>query len=122
MTLYDQLYALRPNPWSLGSSRLLAVAELQGPIEGLNALAEIDPASLENYQPYHAARAYLPVGAGRRDEAPAADHRTIELATNTIERDFLVRAARHPLKWTTSPKVLWRSHVGLDDIHRAVVS
>jgi RNA polymerase sigma-70 factor, ECF subfamily len=69
----------------------VAVAELHGPIDGLNALAEIDPTSLENYQPYHAARADLLGRAGRRDEAAAAYDRAIELATNTIERDFLVR-------------------------------
>jgi RNA polymerase sigma-70 factor (ECF subfamily) len=69
----------------------VAVAELHGPIEGLDALAEIDPASLENYQPYHAARADLLARAGRRDEAVAAYDRAIELTTNTTERDFLAR-------------------------------
>jgi RNA polymerase sigma-70 factor, ECF subfamily len=55
VALYDQLSALRPNPVA-ALNRSVAVAELHGPLEGLNALAEIDPASLENYQPYHAAR------------------------------------------------------------------
>ena len=90
IALYDQLYALRPNPVA-ALNRSVAVAELRGPIEGLDALAEIDPASLENYQPYHAARADLLARAGRRDEAVAAYDRAIELATNTIERDFLVQ-------------------------------
>ena len=90
IALYDQLHVLRPNPVA-ALNRSVAVAELHGPIEGLHALAEIDPASLENYQPYHAARADLLARAGRHNEAIAAYDRAIELATNTIERDFLIR-------------------------------
>jgi RNA polymerase sigma-70 factor (ECF subfamily) len=71
IALYDQLYALRPNT-VVALNRSVAVAELHGPVEGLAALAEIDPASLENYQPYHAARADLLARAGRRDEALGA--------------------------------------------------
>ena len=90
IALYDQLYALRPNPVA-ALNRSVAVAELSGPLEGLDALAQIDPAPLENYQPYHAVRADLLARAGRRPEAVAAYDRAIELATNPIERDFLVR-------------------------------
>ena len=90
IALYDQLYALRPNT-VVALNRSVAVAELHGPIEGLAALAEIDPASLENYQPYHAARADLLARAGRRDEALDAYDRAVELTTNTVERAFLVR-------------------------------
>ena len=42
IALYDQLYALRPNP-VVALNRSVAVAELHGPAEGLAALAEIDP-------------------------------------------------------------------------------
>jgi RNA polymerase sigma-70 factor, ECF subfamily len=90
ITLYDQLYALRPDPVAV-LNRSVAVAELHGPAEGLSALARIDPASLENYQPYHAVLADLLARAGRLDEAAAAYARAIELATNAIERDFLIR-------------------------------
>jgi RNA polymerase sigma-70 factor (ECF subfamily) len=69
----------------------VAVAELHGPVERLAGLAEIDPASLDNYQPYHAARADLLARAGRHDEAEAAYDRAIELTKNSVERDFLVR-------------------------------
>jgi RNA polymerase sigma-70 factor (ECF subfamily) len=72
-------------------NRSVAVAELHGPAGGLAALAEIDPASLDNYQPYHAARADLLARAGHRREAVAAYKRAIELTTNPVERDFLVR-------------------------------
>jgi RNA polymerase sigma-70 factor (ECF subfamily) len=90
IALYDQLYALRPNP-VVALNRSVAVAELHGPVEGLAGLASIDPASVDSYQPFHAARADLLARAGRHDEAAAAYDRAIELTTNAVERDFLVR-------------------------------
>jgi RNA polymerase sigma-70 factor, ECF subfamily len=69
----------------------VAIAGLHGPAAGLDALAGIDPAAFENYQPYHAARADLLTRAGRRDEAAAAYDRAIELATNPVGRDFLAQ-------------------------------
>jgi RNA polymerase sigma-70 factor (ECF subfamily) len=90
VALYDQLYALRPNP-VVALNRSVAVAELHGPHEGLAALAEIDPASVENYQPYHATRADLLARADRRPEARAEYERAIQLTTNMVERDFLAR-------------------------------
>jgi RNA polymerase sigma-70 factor (ECF subfamily) len=90
VALYDQLYAVRPNP-VVALNRAVAVAELQGPDQGLAALADIDKTVLENYQPYYAARADLLVRAGRRDEASGEYERAIELTTNTVERDFLIR-------------------------------
>jgi RNA polymerase sigma-70 factor (ECF subfamily) len=90
VALYDQLYETRPNA-VVALNRSVAVAELRGPVEGLAALAEIDPSSLDNYQPYHATLADLLSRADRRDEARDAYDRAIELTTNTIERDYLVR-------------------------------
>jgi RNA polymerase sigma-70 factor, ECF subfamily len=88
IALYNQLYALRPNP-VIALNRSVAIAELHGPAEGLAALTEIDAASLDSYQPYHAARADLLARTGWHDEAEAAYDRAIELTTNTVERDFL---------------------------------
>ena len=65
IALYDQLYALRPHP-VVALNRSVAIAELHGPAEGLAALAAIDAATLDTYQPYHAARADLLARAGRR--------------------------------------------------------
>jgi len=90
VALYDRLYALRPN-LVVALNRSVAIAELHGPVDGLAALAEIEPASLDRYQPYHAARADLLARAGRIKEAAAAYDRAIELSTNTVERDFLTR-------------------------------
>jgi RNA polymerase sigma-70 factor (ECF subfamily) len=90
IALYDQLYALRPNP-VVALNRAVAVAELGGPERGLVALAEIDAGSLDSYQPFHAARADLLARAGRRGDALEAYERAIQLTTNAVERDFLVR-------------------------------
>ena len=95
VTLYDQLYALRPNP-VVALNRAIAVAELHGPVAGLAALDALDTAILADYQPYHAAQADLLARAGDREGAVAAYDRAIELSSNPAERDFLrkQRAAR----------------------------
>lgn len=85
VTLYDQLYAIRPNP-VVALNRAVAVGSLDGPSAGLDALVVVD---LDGYQPYHAARADLLARAGRTDEALAAYTRAIELASNPAEREFL---------------------------------
>jgi RNA polymerase sigma-70 factor (ECF subfamily) len=103
VALYDQLYVLRPNP-VVALNRSVAIAELHGPAGGLAALAEIDPASLENYHPYHAASADLLARAGLHQEAVAAYERAIELTTNPVERDFLVRQ-RAVLERRVTPEV-----------------
>jgi len=90
IALYDQLYALRPHP-VIALNRSVALGELRGPDEGLAALGGIDTAALNNYQPYHAARADLLARTGRRDEALAAYDRAVELTANAVERDFLMR-------------------------------
>jgi RNA polymerase sigma-70 factor (ECF subfamily) len=102
VALCDQLYALRPNP-VVALNRSVAVVELHGPVEGLVALADIDPASVDRYQPFRAARADLLARAGRHDEAVAAYDRAIELTTNTVERDFLA-TQRAALRAQPSPK------------------
>ncbi len=90
VTLYDQLYALRPNA-VVALNRAIAVAELHGPAAGLSALTTLDTAVLEDYQPYHATRADLLARAGRGDAAVDAYDRAIELTANPTERHFLER-------------------------------
>ena len=88
VTLYDQLYALRPNP-VVALNRAIAVAERRGPAAGLTELDALDAAALDDYQPYHAARADLLARAGHRDAALTAYDRAIELSANPAERRFL---------------------------------
>jgi RNA polymerase sigma-70 factor (ECF subfamily) len=90
VALYDQLHALRPNA-VVALNRAVAVAELRGPDAGLAALAAIDASAIQDYQPYHAARAGLLADAGHRDAAVAAFDRAIALSANPAERAFLER-------------------------------
>jgi len=88
VALYDQLYALRPNA-IVAVNRAIAVAELDGPHAGLDALAALDLTLLDDYQPYHAARADLLARAGEHAAALAAYDRAIELSAIPSEQQFL---------------------------------
>jgi RNA polymerase sigma-70 factor (ECF subfamily) len=88
VALYDHLFVLRPNA-VVALNRAVAVAELHGPIDGLAALDALDTGALEEYQPYHAARADLLTRAGQPSAARVAYDRAIELSTNPTERAFL---------------------------------
>jgi RNA polymerase sigma-70 factor, ECF subfamily len=101
VALYDQLYALRPNP-VVALNRAVAVAELHGPGAGLAALDGLDAGEVAAYQPYHATRADLLARAGQRDAALAAYDRAIELSVNPAERRFLQSQRRHWTSWNRS--------------------
>jgi RNA polymerase sigma-70 factor (ECF subfamily) len=88
VALYDQLYALRPDP-VVAINRAVAIGALDGPGAGLLALELIDTDAVAAYQPYHAARADLLARSGRTTEADAAYSRAIELTDNPVERLFL---------------------------------
>ncbi|WP_283135954.1 RNA polymerase sigma factor [Rhizohabitans arisaemae] len=92
-TLYDHLYGLVPTP-VVALNRAIAIAEVRGPIVGL---ALIDPlgAELDQYYPFHAARADLLRRLDRRGEASAAYRRAAALAPAGPERDFLQRQPAH---------------------------
>ena len=90
VALYDQLYALRANP-VIALNRAVAIGEMHGAAAGLDALDSLDVTQLNDYQPYHAARADLLARAGRREPAVAAYDRAIELTANPTERRFLER-------------------------------
>ncbi len=88
VALYDLLHVHLPNP-VVGMNRAIAIGELHGAEAGLAALDEVDAAALEEYQPFHAARADLLARAGRRVDAVAAYDRAVALTTNPAERQFL---------------------------------
>ena len=88
--LYEQLLVVRPNP-VVALNRAVALAEMDGPLAGLAALAALDAVPLAEYQPYHATKADLLLRAGRHDEAVAAYDRALELTVNESERTFLAR-------------------------------
>ncbi|MBW8824953.1 MAG: RNA polymerase sigma factor [Acidobacteria bacterium] len=86
VALYDQFMVVRPTP-VVALNRAVALAEVHGPGAGLAAIAALAEA-LDEYQPFHAARADLLARAGSPDAAAAYD-RAIELSTNLRERRFL---------------------------------
>jgi RNA polymerase sigma-70 factor (ECF subfamily) len=90
VALYDQLYALQPNS-VVALNRAIAIAESTGPESALMTLAEIDTTDLEQYQPFHAARADLLARAGRPGEAARAYDRALQLTSNPAELEFLTQ-------------------------------
>ncbi|CAN5828652.1 hypothetical protein BH20ACT4_BH20ACT4_03870 [soil metagenome] len=88
VALYDQLYALRPDP-VVAINRAVAIGALDGPGAGLLALELIDTDAVATYQPFHAARADLLARCGRTSEADGAYERAIELTDNPVECRFL---------------------------------
>ncbi len=90
VALYEQLYALRPNP-VVAINRAVALGEWRGAEVGLAALDELGDDAPLDYQPYLAARADLLRRTGRTADAIAAYDRAIEASGNPTERAFLER-------------------------------
>jgi RNA polymerase sigma-70 factor, ECF subfamily len=85
VALYDQLLAVAPTA-VVALNRAIAVGEVQGPAA---ALALLDGLDLDNYYPFHAARADLLWRLGRNSEAARAYERAAAMAPTDAERDFL---------------------------------
>ena len=68
-----------------------ALAEVNGPEQGLAVLDAIDPGAVSAYQPYWAVRAHLLQRLGRTAEASDAYDRAIGLAEDSAVREFLLR-------------------------------
>ena len=85
IALYDQLLVWTPTP-VVALNRAVALAQLEGPVAGLEA---IDDLELEAYHPYHAVRADLLGRLGREDEARDAYETAMALTDNEAERDSL---------------------------------
>ena len=90
LQLYDQLLAVSPSP-VVALNRAVAVAEVEGPAAGLEAVDALD---LEGYHAFHATRADLLVRLRRLDEAAPAFDAAIALATNGPERRYLEQRRR----------------------------
>jgi RNA polymerase sigma-70 factor, ECF subfamily len=88
-TLYRGLKAMWPTP-VIELNRAVAVAMADGPDAGL---ALMDPLAdeLDRYHLFHAARADLLRRSGRTSEAKLAYRRAHDLATNPVERGYLMR-------------------------------
>jgi RNA polymerase sigma-70 factor, ECF subfamily len=85
--LYAWLAEVAPSP-VVELNRAVAVAMASGPAEGLEMIERID--NLDDYGPYHVARADLLLRLDR-PEAAAAYERAIGLAANPVQRAYLER-------------------------------
>jgi RNA polymerase sigma-70 factor (ECF subfamily) len=90
VALYDQLLVVAPTQ-VVALNRAIAIGEVQG---AADALALVDKLSMDNYYPFHAARADLLRRLGRNNEANAAYKRAAEMAPTDAERDFLRHGGR----------------------------
>ncbi len=86
-SLYGELHRLTGSP-VVELNRAVAVAEAQGPAEGL---AIVDRLDLDGYRYLHSARADFLRRLARADEAVAAYARALELTHSEPERRFLER-------------------------------
>ena len=87
LALYDQLLAFMPTP-IVELNRAVAVAQVDGPAAGLDAIEGLE---LGAYHPYHATRADFLACLGRDAEARAAYGAAIDLTENEAERQALRR-------------------------------
>jgi RNA polymerase sigma-70 factor (ECF subfamily) len=106
--LYSELARRTPSP-IIELNRAVAFSWAAGPKLGLDMLALLE-ADLENYQPYHAARADLLRRAGRGDEALLAYERALADAPNEVAREFLARRVAE----LSSSRVSDRDAIGVD--------
>jgi RNA polymerase sigma-70 factor (ECF subfamily) len=85
LQLYDQLLALAPTPIA-ALNRAVAVAEVHGPQQALDVLADL---SLDDYYLFHAIRADLLRRLGRNADASLAYAAAADRTANAAERAFL---------------------------------
>jgi len=89
--LYDELLRLEPSP-VVALNRAVALAQVQGPQAGLEALRAIPDADrLSSYPFYPAALGEMELRLGHLETAAAHFTRARELARNADERSFLIR-------------------------------
>jgi RNA polymerase sigma-70 factor, ECF subfamily len=86
--LYGWLMEVNPSP-VVELNRAVAVAMAEGPEAGLALIDSIE--RLDDYGPFHVARADLLRRTGRGGEAARAYERALELISNPVERAFLER-------------------------------
>ncbi len=86
--LYDTLVVMMPSP-VVEVNRAVAVAMAQSPTAGLMLLHQIK--GVEDFYPYHAARADLLRRTNQREAAADAYERALDLYGNSAERAYLQR-------------------------------
>ncbi|MFL0356404.1 RNA polymerase sigma factor [Erythrobacter sp. GH1-10] len=90
LMLYNALMGMRPGPMVM-LNRALALAEVEGPEAGLEALVGLPEHRLRSARPLHVARANLLARTGQRDAAAKALDCALALDPPRAERLFLER-------------------------------
>ncbi|HET9697283.1 MAG TPA: RNA polymerase sigma factor, partial [Terriglobales bacterium] len=90
LLLYNQLARIQPSP-VIALNRAVAVAMVQGPEAGLEAINALEAEELESYHLLHAARADLYRRLGQSKEAVQSYDRALSLVNNESERRYLER-------------------------------
>lgn len=90
LCIYDQLYASQPSPM-IALNRAIALAEVYGPQEGLNAIAELP---LQTYPFFHATQADFLSRLDQKQAAIAAYDQAITLSNNPAQRHILEQKQR----------------------------
>ncbi|MDM7957995.1 DUF6596 domain-containing protein [Blastomonas sp.] len=91
--LYDVLLMMRPGA-VVAINRALALAQVEGPRAGFDALEALQGPALDRYRPWHAARAYLQAAMGDMAAARASYRAALALNPPRAERLYLEAAFR----------------------------
>jgi RNA polymerase sigma-70 factor (ECF subfamily) len=89
--LYEQLLRRERSP-VIELNRAVAVSFAVGAVEGLELLEAIERSAMEEYVPYHLARADMLRRLGRQSEARASYERALPFVQNEQVRRFIERA------------------------------
>lgn len=87
--LYERLWDFEPTD-VVRLNQAVALAEVGQMTQAVAVLQDLDDV-LQDYQPFHAARAHVLGRAGRRDESLAAYDRAIAMAPSSADALFLIR-------------------------------
>src|SRR5262245_43855428 len=111
--LYEQLLRYERTP-VIELNRAVAVSFAISPVEGLSLLEDIEgTGALEQYAPFHLARADMLCRLGRNDEALECYERALPLAPNEQVRRFIEeRVHRGPAPPAPSPNVVRDQRAG----------
>ena len=94
VALYRELLRINPSP-VVALNHAAAVAMADGFEQGLVLVEKVgESGQLQNYYPFHAARADLLRRLGRRSEATVAYERALELAANEVEKQHVQKRLR----------------------------
>ena len=101
--LYEKLYEIQPSA-IVALNGAVARSFTDGPVAGLAALEALDRReTLDQYQPYHVARADMLRRAGDAEGAHDAYRTAWEMTGNEIERKFLKRRMRELYEGPSKP-------------------